>query len=326
MAKKVLVLTEVKNNAFKKSTLEVLSKACELRSGNELELSALYLGATNPPDLSVLGKHGCGKCFIAVDPSLGNYNPELYTKVLTDLLSTYQPDLVLASFGALYKDLVPKVATRLHSGAVSDCVDLQWDGADLIATRPIYAGKILQRVKVTANGTKFYLARPNVFPVAEHATTCEPVTFAPNLQGLEPKAIVAEVRRGTSQVPDLTEAPIIISGGRALKSAENFSIFEGLAALLNAPVGASRAACDAGYREHIWQVGQTGKVVNPVFYLAAGISGAIQHLAGMKTSKYIVAINTDPEAPIFKIASLGVVGDLFKILPELTKKVRAIVG
>lgn len=325
MANTILVLAELKQTALKKATLELVSKAAQLAKDKGLTVATLVLSGDKPVNLDQLAEYGCNQCYVVTKAELASYNPEWYTQAFVAACEQIKPDYVLGSFGSVGKDMLPKAATRLKTGVVSDCVGLEWQGNDLVATRPIYAGKAFVNVMAAERFPKIYNIRPNAFPVmqskaASFAITTMDVAF----NTAKPAGKLLDLQQGKSEKPDLTEADIVVSGGRALKSAENFKILEELADLLKAPVGASRAACDAGYRDHSAQVGQTGKVVNPNLYIACGISGAIQHLAGMKTSKCIIAINKDPEAPIFKIANYGIVGDLFTIVPELTKQLKAI--
>jgi electron transfer flavoprotein alpha subunit len=201
----------------------------------------------------------------------------------------------------------------------SDCTSLQFSGSNITVRRPVYAGKATVEVEFVGSGPKMATVRANALGVPKPGSgSAETATESPNLGALKTKA--TDLVKGSSARPDVTEASIVCSGGRSLKNAENFKIIEDLADTLGAAVGASRAAVDAGYRPHRDQVGQTGKVVSPTLYIACGISGAIQHLAGMRTSKTIVAINTDPEAPIFQVADYGIVGDLFTVVPLLTQE------
>ncbi|MBA2244197.1 MAG: electron transfer flavoprotein subunit alpha/FixB family protein, partial [Gemmatimonadetes bacterium] len=220
------------------------------------------------------------------------------------------------------KDLAPRVAARLGVGYAADCTAFEVEGGEVVATRPRYAGKVFSRVRFTGKPALLSV-RPNVVMPTQSARAGEIRNLDVNLDGVDAGAVVREVRAAGGEKLDVSEAPVIVSGGRGLREPENFKLLEELAeALGNAAVGASRAVVDAGWRPHGEQVGQTGKTVAPTLYFAVGISGAIQHLAGMRTSKYIVAINKDPEAPIFKVADYGIVGDLFEILPRLTEEVR----
>ena len=235
--------------------------------------------------------------------------------------------MILLAASAQGKDLTPALAARLKVGSISDVVDLNLEGAKVVAKRPMYAGKAYAMVEA-AGDPQVVSVRPNSFSAKEAAGAGAVETVAVALDASKIKIAVKSVEIAATKEPDQTEAEIIVSGGRGMKGPENFVMLEELAKVLGptATTGASRAAVDAGWRGHSYQVGQTGKTVSPNLYIAAGISGAIQHLAGMGTSKVIVAINKDPEAPIFTKADYGVVDDLFKVIPALTAEVKAIKG
>jgi electron transfer flavoprotein alpha subunit len=222
--------------------------------------------------------------------------------------------MVLLGATAMGKDLAPRIAARLDAVLATDCISLQWKNDDLEITRPMFAGKVRATVKLNSE-IKVVTVRPNIYLVEENPTT--PQLSEKDVDPGDSKAIVTEILAGAKDKLDVTEADIIVSGGRGLKGPENFHLIEELAKKLGAAQGASRAVIDAGWRPYEEQVGQTGKTVSPSLYIAVGISGAIQHLAGMSSSKYIVAINKDPEAPIFKIADYGIVGDAFEVVPKL---------
>jgi electron transfer flavoprotein alpha subunit len=268
---------------------------------------------------TTLAQYGAQKTYVADDPSLENYSAEGYTNVLANLVKQTQPALVLLGATTTGKDLAPRLAARLAVGLASDCTDSTVQNGELLATRPIYAGKAIATVRELVRP---YMAtvRPNVFPAPQADPSREAAVEIIPADAGEIRAKVLEMIKEAGERIELTEADIIVSGGRGLKDPANFALIEELAGVLGAAVGASRAAVDAGWKDHSYQVGQTGKVVTPTLYIACGISGAIQHLAGMKTSKYIVAVNKDPEAPIFKIANYGIVGDLLKVVPVLTEE------
>jgi electron transfer flavoprotein alpha subunit len=222
------------------------------------------------------------------------------------------------------KDLAPRVAAKLGAGLASDCVALKVENGDVIATRPVYAGKAVVDVRVKTD-VKVFTLRPNVFTATPGTGTASVTPMTVPLDPADFTSTVKEIHVASGR-PDVTEADIIVSGGRGMKGAEHFPLIEGLADVLGAGVGASRAVVDAGWRPHDEQVGQTGKTVAPTLYIACGISGAVQHLAGMSSSKYIVAINKDKDAPIFQVADYGIVGDLFDILPELTAQLKHALG
>jgi len=224
------------------------------------------------------------------------------------------------------KDFLPRLATKFDAGLASDVVNINFDGGSFAGTRPLFAGKCLAKVELTGPKPHFVSIRPNALGMTQ-----DPASGAGNAQDVsasagDVRATIKEIIKAASSKVDLTEANIIVSGGRAMKNAENFKILEQMADVIGATVGASRAAVDSGFAPHAMQVGQTGKTVAPTLYIACGISGAIQHLAGMRTSKVIVAINTDPDAPIFTKADYGIVGDLFTIVPIMTEEFKKLLG
>jgi electron transfer flavoprotein alpha subunit len=259
---------------------------------------------------------------VADDAQLASHSNVAFSRVISDVAAKEGVGYVFLSASQMGKDLAPRVAVRLNAGLAADCVALKVEGGDIIATRPIYAGKALIDVRVKTP-VKVFTLRPNVFTAgAPQDTPAKPEKVSVTLDAKDFRTVVKEVKVATGR-PDVTEADIIVSGGRGLKGPENFHLIEALADVLGAGVGASRAVVDAGWRPHDEQVGQTGKTVSPTMYIACGISGAVQHLAGMSSSKYIVAINKDKDAPIFQIADYGIVGDALDILPELTAQLKA---
>ena len=261
---------------------------------------------------------------VVQDAVLKNYSGEAYAKALTAAIKALSPEIVLAAHTPLGKDLLPTVSVQVDGALATDCTSVAFAGGKLSLKRPMYSGKATADVEFVGSGIQMATVRPNSIgvPKPDTSKTADASSITVDLGGLKTK--ILEIVKGNSARPDVTEAATVVSGGRSLKSAENFKILEDMADVLGAAVGASRAAVDAGYRPHRDQVGQTGKVVSPSLYIACGISGAIQHLAGMRTSKVIVAINSDPQAPIFQIADYGVVGDLFQVVPALTTEFKKI--
>jgi electron transfer flavoprotein alpha subunit len=283
---------------------------------------------------NTLAQYGAAKVYVADDPALGIYSSEGYANTLAALIRQVQPAIVLVGATAMGKDLAPRLAAGLGVGLASDCIAFELDGGRLLATRPIFAGKALAKVVLTGE-PQVATVRPNVQPVppglpavragapdAGKTAVVEPVAAA---VGNVRARVVGVVGAGEGEI-DVAEANVIVSGGRGVGGPEGFAPIRSLAKTLKAAVGASRAAVDAGWIEHGHQVGQTGKTVTPNLYIACGVSGAIQHLAGMKTSQVIVAVNKDPEAPIFKLANYGIVGDLFVVLPLLEKEFKALLA
>jgi electron transfer flavoprotein alpha subunit len=324
MGNNVLVIAEQRDGVLKKVAFEMLGVGAELAAalGGSVEAALLGAGLGNLPD--VLAQYGATKVYVADDPALATYSSEGYTGTLAAFLGKADPAVILLGATAMGKDLAPRLAARLGVGLASDCTALEIDGGRLLATRPIFAGKALARVKLNGDPQMATL-RPNVLaapePDAAKTADVEPVAATGDA-----RAKVVEIAGAGAGEIDVAEADIIVSGGRGVGGPEGFAPVRSLAKTLKAAVGASRAAVDAGWIEHSHQVGQTGKTVTPNLYIACGISGAIQHLAGMKTSKVIVAVNKDPEAPIFKVANYGIVGDLFEVVPLLENEFQALLA
>jgi electron transfer flavoprotein alpha subunit len=238
---------------------------------------------------------------------------------LESAIKAFQPDVVLGIASSMGRDLFARLSPRFSAPLVTDFVDVKDDLSG--GTKPMYAGKVLAKIAFATQSLRFISLRPNVFAAKESTGAAKPENLILNLSDDLPLKLL-EIRKGKSEKPDLTEAVRIVSGGRSLGSAEKFSILFDCAEVIGASVGASRAAVDSGYASHDMQVGQTGKTVNPTLYIACGISGSIQHMAGMRTSKVVVAINTDSDAPIFSIATYGIVADLFEAVPILTRKLK----
>jgi electron transfer flavoprotein alpha subunit len=315
----VLVFTEIKDGKLKKASREALSIGRKLAEAAGGDLIAFANDGAVAEDA---GRYGVKKLYVF---AAADYSTEPYTAALAQVVSEAQPSVVLFAGSSNGRDLAPRLAARLNAGVASDVDRLEWlrseTGTDgkLRARRPVYSGKAFATVDVVSTPA-IATTRPNAFPLEETgggAAEVVNVTAAP-----DNRVKLVETKVPEAGELSIAEADIIVSGGRGLKEAENFSHIRDLAHAIGGAVGASRATVDAGWIDHQHQVGQTGRVVSPNLYIAAGISGAIQHLAGMSSSKHIVAVNKDPEAPIFRVADLGVVGDLFQILPALTEEVK----
>ncbi len=315
----VLIVAEQVNGALRKATLHAVAAGREIarRTGGKLHLALLGKGVGKiAEELAAYG----ADVHVADAPVLEHALAEAYAPVVAEIAKGVQATYVGAAATAFGKDLLPRVAARLGAGMATEVLGFGGEGAAVTFRRPMWAGNVLAEVEI-ATPVKVFTVRPTEFPAAakegKGAVQAAPVS----VDAAALKTRHAGFKEVKSERPELTEARAIVSGGRGTKG--DFKPIEALADELGAAVGASRAAVDAGWVPNDWQVGQTGKVVAPELYVAAGISGAIQHLAGMKGSKVIVAVNKDPEAPIFQIADYGVVGDLFKVLPELAAKVKA---
>lgn len=324
MAQGVWVVAEQRDGEIRKITYEVVSEGRRLADALGQDLTVLLLGANIKDKAAGLAQYGADKVWVAEDPRLDSYTTDAYVSVTAELVKSGDPAVLLMGASVQGKDFSGRLSARLDVGMAQDCTVFKIQDGNLVATRPIYAGKAYATVTFENSWPQMATARPNVMAVNEPdaSRSAEIVNAAFSLDDAEMKTRVVEVMRDESGKPDLTEAERIVSGGRGMKGPENYKILEDLAELLHGTVGASRAAVDAGWRPQTDQVGQTGKVVSPNLYVACGISGAIQHLAGMGTSKVIVAINKDPDAPIFQKADYGVVADLFDVVPALTEEVK----
>lgn len=316
----VLVLCEVVEGKLKKASAQALAIGRTLAESAGGELVAFAAGSSAAALAEQVGSFGAKRLYAATDASLDDYIWESHVPAAQSAVEQSGARVVLAGSTADGKDLVPRLAARLGVGVASDVTALEWNGEALVARRPVYSGKAIATVEITATPA-IASCRLNAF-TAESSGGGAAEVVELGYQAPEQKVRVVEKKIPEAGELSVAEADIIVSGGRGLKEAVNFSYIRDLAHAIGGAVGASRATVDAGWIDHQHQVGQTGRVVAPNLYIAAGISGAIQHLAGMSSSKHIIAINKDPEAPIFKVADLGVVGDLFEILPALTEAVK----
>jgi electron transfer flavoprotein alpha subunit len=323
MAKGVFVIAEQRDGALRKVSFELASAARKLADQTGDEVSAILLGSGIESLAAELGKFGVDKVFVGDNAALEPYVTEAHAQVVAKILKDNDASIALFGASVQGKDLSARVAAKLAGGLATDCTDVKIDGGKLVAIRPMYAGKCFGEVAFNTTPAMASL-RPNVFAAVENAKAAAVTKVDVAVDA--PKSKILEVQKDTSGKVDLTEANIIVSGGRGMKGPDEYKILEELADVLKGTVGASRAAVDAGWRPQKDQVGQTGKVVSPNLYIACGISGAIQHLAGMSSSKCIVAINKDAEAPIFTKADFGVVDDLFKVVPEFTAACKKLVA
>ncbi|WP_391202346.1 electron transfer flavoprotein subunit alpha/FixB family protein [Psychrobacillus sp. L4] len=317
MSKKVLVLGEAREGALRNVSYEAIAAAKQISSGGEVV--SVLLGDSVKELAVELGKYGADRVITVEHPHLKQYTSDGYGQALLAVIDQEKPEAIVFGHTALGKDLSPKIASKLQVGLVSDVTAIEGEGDTAVYIRPIYSGKAFEKVKVK-DGIEFITIRPNnIAPLAkDDSKSADVSSLTVDITNL--RTIIKEVVRKSSEGVDLSEAKVVIAGGRGVKSEEGFEPLKELAKVLGGAVGASRGACDADYCDYSLQIGQTGKVVTPDLYIAAGISGAIQHLAGMSNSKIIVAINKDPEANIFKVADYGIVGDLFEVIPMLTEE------
>ena len=283
------------------------------------EVVGLLLGNESTSLAAKMIQYGADRVLVAEHPQLKDYTPDGYTQAIMQVLEVEKPEGLILGHTSIGKDISPRIAAKLNAGLISDAIALERDGEEFVFTRPIYSGKAFEK-KVIKDGIIFATIRPNNIDSLEKDESRTGEVSSINVEIKDLRTIVKEIVRKTTGGVDLSEAKVIVSGGRGVKSQEGFKILQELADSLGGAVGASRGACDAGYSDYSLQIGQTGKVVTPDLYIACGISGAIQHVAGMSNSKVIVAINKDPEASIFNVADYGIVGDLFEVVPMLTEE------
>ncbi|MBS3818324.1 electron transfer flavoprotein subunit alpha/FixB family protein [bacterium] len=318
-----LVYTEVRDGKIKKSSLEALSEARRRAQERDEEVHGVLLGHNVEELASQLYSYGASQVYVLENSLLQGYSSSGYAQALHSLVEEVNPEVIFFSATAMGQDLAPRLAAKLGVGLASDCTQISIKDGAMEVVRPIFAGKALATVHFKSSPQMATL-RPNVFP-AESSDNAQGETVKKEVVVSEEqvKGQVEEVLKGKGTEIDVSEAEIVVSGGRGMKATENFDVLRELTQILpHSALGASRAAVDAGWIDHQHQVGQTGKTISPVLYMAFGISGAIQHLAGMSSSKYIIAVNKDPEAPIFKVADFGVVGDLFELIPPLKEELK----
>lgn len=321
MARKTIVLAETRDGALRNVSFEAIAAAKTVAAGGEIV--GVLIGETVSELGNELIQYGADKVVVVEDEKLKNYTSDGYSQAIMAVIEAEQPEGIIFGHTALGKDLSPKIASKLDSGLISDAVSVEETGDNLVFKRPIYSGKAFED-KMIADGIVFATIRPNnIDPLEKDASRTGDVASL-SVEITDLRTVIKEVVRKTSEGVDLSEAKVVIAGGRGLKGEEGFKQLEELADLLGGAVGASRGACDADYCDYSLQIGQTGKVVTPDLYIAVGLSGAIQHVAGMSNSKIIVAINKDPEANIFNIADYGIVGDLFEVIPLLIEEFKQV--
>ena len=324
----VLVFAEQRDGKLRKPGLEAVSEGRRLADRLSAELSVLLVGSDLAAGVDEVARLGADRILTVQDERLALYVPGAYARAATEAVASTGPELFLMAASAMGKDLSARVAARLKTGLASDCTAVLAESGSISVKRPVYSGKAIATMTFGTARPAMATLRPNVFPVASLARPGKGEKTALNVSFDESdfrcRTMSVEAEKGTTL--DVAEADIVVSGGRAMKGPENFKYIQDLATALGGAVGASRAAVDAGWIDHRHQVGQTGKVVSPTLYIACGISGAIQHLAGMSSSKIIVAINKDADAPIFKLADYGIVGDLYEVIPRMVEEVRKVRG
>ena len=324
MSNNVLVFIEQRAGKILPASFQLLTPAATLAQALGGQVEACIVGHHVGEWVGPVASYGAKTVYTVDDSELAHYRAGPYAAALAAAIDQADAAIVLIPTSFMGRDLAARLAARKRAALAIDCTELALDGADLIATKAMYAGKFAAKFKLSAGRLRIATVRTNAYPAPEPQTgaSAEAVSIPLTLTESDQRLHVKEIVGTSSGIKDVTEADIVVSGGRSLKSEENFKIIYELARVLDAAVGASRAACDAGYQPHSRQVGLTGKVVTPRLYIACGIDGAIQHLAGMRGSKVIVAINTKKEAPIFKVATYGCVVDLFTLVPLLTQELQ----
>ncbi|CDQ18236.1 electron transfer flavoprotein alpha subunit apoprotein [Halobacillus karajensis] len=320
MSKKVLVIGEAREGSLRNVTFEAIAAANIVSDGGEVVGVLCGDG-----DLNEMGQemvyYGASRVITISNPDLKTYTSDGYGQAVYRVIEDESPEGIIMGHTAIGKDLTPKLASKLESGLISDATEVVADSGRVVFTRPIYSGKAFEKKEIT-DGLVFATIRPNNIPAFTRDDSLAGNISEKEVEISNIRTIIKDVLRKSSDGVDLSEAKVIVAGGRGVKSSEGFEPLEELASVLGGTVGASRGACDAGYCDYSLQIGQTGKVVTPDLYIACGISGAIQHLAGMSNSKVIVAINKDPEANIFNVADYGIVGDLFDVVPKLMEEIK----
>lgn len=319
---------ETKDEKISPVSFEMLSACLKLKEKLNQKVSGVFIGNKVSTFAEELIKRGCDSVYIIEDEKLSTFKERIYADAFAKLINKYKPNIVLAAATMMGRSFIPSVAAKIKTGLTADCTDVDIDTETglLIQTRPTFGGNLMAKIICKYHRPQMATIRPKIFPQAEIKGESQGEIIRENIEITSDENVEILGREKVEYVVDLQEAEIIVSGGRGLKGPENFDMLRELALLLGGAVGASRAAVDAGWIPYPHQVGQTGKTVKPKVYIACGISGAIQHLAGMQTSDYIIAINKDPDAPIFKVANLGIVGDVFEVIPLLIKKIKQAKG
>ncbi|MCX7916580.1 MAG: FAD-binding protein [bacterium] len=322
--KGIWFFVETKNGEIASVSYEMLTASKKLKKKLNEEICGICFGKNLKDKVNGLIKRGANKIYLIEDDIFCEFKEEIYAKSLAYLIEKYKPNIVLAAATMLGRSFIPSVAVKVKTGLTADCTDIDIDekAGLLIQTRPTFGGNLMAKIICERHRPQMATIRPKIFDPANEEENINGEIIEEKINFKIDDKINICGKEKIENIVDLQEAEIIVSGGRGLKEGKNFEIIQELANLLGGAVGASRAAVDSGWIEYPHQVGQTGKTVKPKIYIACGISGAIQHLAGMQTSDYIIAINKDPDAPIFKVANLGVVGDLFEVLPILIKKIK----
>ena len=327
--KGVWVFAEQREGELQKVSLELLGEGRKVADKLGVKLTALLLGDNVEALATKLAEHGADEVLVAEDKLLEHYTTEGYTKVICDLANEKKPGIIFVGATFIGRDLGPRIAARLSTGLTADCtsIDVEVENGDLLATRPAFGGNLMATIACPERRPQMATVRPGVFEtINTEASNCSIEKVEVNLAKSDIRTTVVETVKTKKDVIDISEANVIVAGGRGVGSKENFALLEELAEVLGGVVAGSRAAVEKGWLENAYQVGQTGKTVKPSIYIACGISGAIQHVAGMQDSDMIIAVNKDETAPIMKVADYGIVGDIKKVLPELIAQAKEAVN
>lgn len=316
----ILVFIESREGNIRKASFEALSTAKSLTQQGG-KTAALMIGKDASAGTAVVKEYGADIIYVGNTPDSAEYNHDIYKDYLLKTIELFKPEIILAAHSSMATDFIPAAAASLNAGMLTDCIELTNKGGKTIAKKLQYAGKVTSEYEFAA-GIAFVTLRPNVFKAEKKAGEGKIEQLKSSVEKSQAKAVVTNVLKAESGELDVSEADVIISGGRGMKGPEGFQMLRDMSKLLNGAVGASRSAVDSGWIGHPHQVGQTGKTVSPNLYIACGISGKIQHLAGMSSSKHIIAVNKDPEAPIFGVCDFGIVGDLFKVIPAAVEEIK----
>ena len=319
MSKKVLVLGETREGALRNVSFEAIAAAKQISGGGEVV--GVLLGDSVQSFGAEMIHYGADRVVTVEHANLKQYTSDGYSQGFLAVYEQESPDVIVFGHTALGKDLSPKIASKLSSGLISDVTAIEGEDDDAVFIRPIYSGKAFEKVK-SKEGLLFVTIRPNNVSTLEKDESRSGDVSSVEVDVKDLRTIIAEVVRKSTEGVDMSEAKVVVAGGRGVRSADGFKPLQELATLLGGAIGASRGACDADYCDYSLQIGQTGKVITPDLYIGVGISGAIQHMAGMSNSKIIVAINKDPDAEIFKVADYGIVGDLFEVIPLMIEEVK----
>lgn len=322
MSDKILVVGEIKDGMLRHVTFEAIAAAKVMNEDSQV-IGILCGAGSLENHAQDMTHYGADDVIIVTNEQLQNYTSDGYSQAIMPIIAEYEPAGIIIGHTAVGKDLAPKIASKLDSGLISDVIDIEHKDGDTVCTRPIYSGKAFEQKTIT-DGPLLITIRPNNMSKLTKDTTRQGEVIKREVDIINIQTVIKDVIQKSTQDIDISEANIVVAGGRGMKSADGFNMLYDLADVLGGAVGASRGACDANYCDYSLQIGQTGKIITPDLYIAIGISGAIQHVAGMSNSKIIVAINQDPDAMIFNIADYGIVGDLFEVIPLLIDEIKKV--